>query len=120
VPGVFLGDTNEVVIATTGHGTAAGAKVPPTGHGHGAFDLAAHESMHGYDLGGTGDKKHSDPAFVTARTKDMSKLGRYFKQAGDAGLEETFAESAARYYGGDPKMKNDWPNLWKYWDSRPK
>jgi hypothetical protein len=120
VPGVFLGDTNEVVIATTGHGTAAGAKVPPTGHGHGAFDLAAHESMHGYDLGGTGDKKHSDPAFVTARTKDMSKLGRYFKQAGDAGLEETFAESAARYYGGDPKMKNDWPNLWKYWDSQPK
>lgn len=120
VPGVFLPDSNEVVIATTGHGTATGAKVPPTGQGHGAFDLAAHESMHGYDLGGTGANKHADPAFLAARTKDTSKLGRYFTQAGDAGLQETFAESAARYYGGDPKMKKDWPNLYKYWESQPK
>lgn len=120
VPGVFTGGSNEVVIATQGAGTPDGPKVPPTGNGHGAFDLAAHESTHGYDLGGTGPKKHSDPAFVTARTQDMAKLGSYFTQAGEAGLEETYAESAARYYGKDPKMKTDWPNLYNYWDSQPK
>jgi hypothetical protein len=120
VPGVYLNDKNEVVIATKGSGTKDGPKVPPTGEGHGAFDLAAHESMHGYDLGGKGSPKHNDKAFLEARTKDLAKLGPYFTQAGEAGLQETFAESAARYYGNDPKMKTDWPNLYKYWDSQPK
>jgi hypothetical protein len=120
VPGVFMGDSNEVIVCTKGHGTPGGAKVPPSGEGHGAFDLAAHESMHGYDLGGKGTPKHSEKAFVDARQKDLAKLGTYFTQAGEAGLEETFAESAARYFGKDPKMKTDWPNLYKYWDSQPK
>src|SRR6185369_14158710 len=119
VPGVYLPDTNEVVIATTGHGTPGGPQVPPTGNGHGAFDLAAHESMHGYD-GGGGTPKHDDAAFQEARTKDLAKLGPYFTQAGEAGLQETFAESAARYYGGDATLKKDWPNLYKYWESQPK
>jgi hypothetical protein len=120
VPGVYLNDKNEVVIATQGAGTKDGPKVPPTGNGHGAFDLAAHESMHGYDLGGKGKPKHDDPAFLDARKKDLAKLGPYFTQAGEAGLQETFAESAARYYGKDPKLKDDWPNLYKYWESQPK
>jgi chromosome segregation ATPase len=120
VPGVYLSDTNEVVIATRGQGTAAGAHVPATGDGHGAYDLAAHESMHSFDLGGGGTAKHDNKAFLDARKKDLAKLGPYFTQAGDAGLEETFAESAARYYGGDPTLKKDWPNLYKYWESQPK
>jgi hypothetical protein len=114
-----LPGTNEVVIATTGHGTPGGPQVPPTGNGHGAFDLAAHESMHGYDGGGA-TPKHNDAAFQAARTKDLAKLGPYFTQAGEAGLQETFAESAARYYGKDPTLKTDWPNLYKYWESQPK
>jgi hypothetical protein len=121
VPGIYLPDKNEVVVGVRGHGTPGGPAVPSTGDGHGAFDLAAHESMHGYDLGKQGaTPKHNEKAFLDARKKDLAKLGKYFTQPGDNGPRETYAESAARYYGGDPTLKTDWPNLYAYWDSQPK
>ncbi len=119
VPGVHLGDSKEVVIATRGHSTPEGPSVPATGNGHGSYNLVTHESMHGHDDDGQ-PPKHSDPAFQTARTKDFKKLDPYLQQSGDAGLEETYAESAARYYSGDPTFKDDCPELYKYWESKKK
>ncbi len=120
VPGLYMGGTaNEVVIGTRGHGTAGGPKVPASGDGHGSFDLVTHEAMHGYDLAG-GTPKHDDKAFQEARTKDLAKLAPYYTQPDPNGLEETYAESAARFFGRDPKMKTDWPNLYKYWESQNK
>jgi hypothetical protein len=119
VPGVYMPKpTNQVVVAT--HAKAGGGReVPPDGDAHASFDLTLHESIHGYDWGGA-TYRHNDADFQAARTKDLAKLDPYFTQPGEAGLSETYAESGARYLGGDPKMKTDWPNLYAYWDSQKK
>jgi toxin lethal factor len=119
VPGVFLGDTNEVVIATRGHGTAAGAHVPISGEGHGAHNLTIHESFHSVDMGGGGAHRSGEADFNTARNADAATLSTYEGQAGAAGQQETYAESAARYYGGDPADAAAHPNLHDFWDKHP-
>ena len=119
VPGVYLPDTNEVVIATIGHGTAAGAHVPVSGEGHGAYNLTIHESFHAVDLGGGGTSVSSSADFTTARNADLATLSSYELQPGSAGEQETYAESAARYYGGDPNDATNHPNLHDYWDKHP-
>ena len=43
----------------------------------------------------------------------MNKLSDYEKQAGEAGRQETYAESAARHAEGKDQ---DTPHLKKYWD----
>jgi hypothetical protein len=119
VPGVYLGDTNEVVIATIGHGTGAGAHVPANGEGHGSHNLTIHESFHAVDMGGGGAARSSEADFNTARTADSATLSTYENQAGAAGQQETYAESAARYYGGDPTDAATHPNLHDFWDKNP-
>ncbi|HXC73627.1 MAG TPA: hypothetical protein VN640_02990 [Sphingomicrobium sp.] len=115
VPGTYLDGRKSVVIATVAAG--AGRQVTPRGPTtHGAFSLVVHESMHGYDRLES-HRVLQDPAFVAARTADWAKLGGYERQAGMAGLEETYAESASRYFGGDPALAADWPNLRAYWHS---
>ncbi len=118
VPGAFMPDSNEIAIATVGHGTPAGAHVPATGEGHGSRNLVVHETMHGVDH--TGNPPLSEGAdFNTARTADSGGLSAYENQAGSAGQEETFAESAARYYGGDQGDAAAHPNLNSYWATDP-
>jgi hypothetical protein len=119
VPGVYLGDDNEVVVATIGHGTAAGAHVPATGEGHGSHNLTVHEAFHAVDLGHGGAARSSEADFDAARTADFATLSSYEQQAGSAGQEETYAESAARYYGGDPGDAAAHPNLHDFWDKNP-
>jgi hypothetical protein len=46
----------------------------------------------------------------------MSKLPAYEKQAGEAGRQETYAESAARHAEGKDQHT---PHLKKYWDDHP-
>ncbi|MDC0935913.1 hypothetical protein OAS39_06480 [Pirellulales bacterium] len=119
VPGLFDPNENEVVIATRGHGTEEGVHVPPTNDGHGAYDLVTHEAMHGYDHNGGGTPHHDDPDFVAARQADYGALDDYYsEEQDDAGLEETYAESAARYYDGDPTLRTEWPHLYEYWHDR--
>jgi hypothetical protein len=89
-------------------------KVPPIGDGHGSYALTIHESFHGIDA--QGGKLSNDPTFGAAWKADFDKLSPYLQQAGGAGLEETFAEVAARYYGGDPKLKTDLPHLYAYFE----
>jgi uncharacterized Zn-binding protein involved in type VI secretion len=120
VPGVFLPDRNQVVIAVIGHGTAAGAHVPQTGEGHGSANLVVHESTHAVDHQQTGgDRSSSDPNFTAARNADSAGLSAYENQPGTAGQEESYAESAARYYSGDPNDAANHPNLNQYWSTNP-
>jgi hypothetical protein len=95
VPGAYLPDRNAVVIATAG--TGANLHVPGTGEGHGSVNMVVHEATHAIDAHGGGSKA---AAFLAARTKDLGALSAYERQAGVAGPSETFAESAARFYGG--------------------
>ena len=115
VPGTYLDTIKRVVIATIG--VAGGRQVTPRGPTtHGAFSLVVHESMHGYDYLGN-HKVLQNANFVAARTADWGALGSYEKQDGLAGLEETYAESASRYFGGDPTLGANWPNLRAFWQA---
>jgi hypothetical protein len=115
VPGMYDKTNNKVVIATRGHGTPGGARVPVTGDGHGCANLTIHESMHALDSGGSGAARSAGTDFNTARTADLPNLGTYETQAGSAGQEETWAESGARYYGGGGGTTN----LDNYWRNNP-
>jgi hypothetical protein len=126
VPGAHLGDKKEVAIGTMddGHGKR---KVPGPGEGsvkHGAYNLIAHEGGHGFDMDGT-PVKNKNADFRKARKKDIddgnlvAPRDKYFLQPGNAGFEETFAESCARHFGGDANMATDWPELKNFWVHNP-
>jgi hypothetical protein len=119
VPGVFLPKTNEVVIATIGHGTAAGGHVPVKGEGHGSHNVTIHESFHAVDMGGGTPHRSTEADFNAARTADIGTLSTYETQPGAPGQRESYAESAARYFGGDPNDATAHPNLHDYWDKHP-
>ena len=114
VPGVNNNTRNEVVIAVVGHDTPAGPHVPKTGEGHGGVNLVAHEATHSIDRGSPSPSQSDD--FRKAREADMDKLSDYEKQAGEAGPQETYAESAARHAEG---RDQNTPHLKKYWDDHP-
>jgi hypothetical protein len=94
-----------------GHGTPAGPHVPKTGEGHGSANMVVHEASHSLDRGSPSPSESDD--FTKAREADMDKLPDYEKQAGEAGRQETYAESAARHAEGKDQ---DTPHLKKYWD----
>ena len=113
VPGTYFDDRKSVVIATVEGG---GSRIVPAKSSrlHGSANLVVHESLHGYDRLGA-HQVLADPRFLTARSADFPKLGSYEKQLGQAGLEETFAETGARYVGENNALSSDWPNLFGYW-----
>jgi hypothetical protein len=119
VPGANDPGTNEVIIATIGHGTAAGPHVPATGEGHGSSNLVLHEAAHAVDGNHSGPSNSMGAAFNNARNADTATLSRYESLAGTTGQEETYAESAARYYGDDSNDAANHPNLHNYWGSDP-
>lgn len=116
VPGAARG--NEVIIAVIGHGTTEGAHVPLTGEGHGSANLVIHEVAHAIDHNQTATRDSSSVDFTTARTADIAVLSAYQRQSGAAGLSETYAESAARYYGGHDGTVST-PALDTYWRNNP-
>ncbi len=107
VPGLAHG--SEVVIAVRD------GKVPAPGDGHGSHNLVIHETFHAIDHVG-GFSENSD--FRAAHNADTSSLDAYETQAGAAGREEAYAESAARYYGGDQNSSTSTPLLTSYWSTR--
>ena len=118
VSGAYLPGRNAVVIAVVGHGTKAGAHVSQTGEGHGSANLVVHEAAHAINKHVGADRNASSKDFTAARTKDLAALPAYELQKGVAGLSETFAESAARYYGGSyGSVKTS--NLDAYWRAHP-
>jgi hypothetical protein len=119
VPGLCDSPKNEVVIAIIGHASGK-PHVPRKGEGHGSYNLVVHESAHAVDKC-TGGKTHrsTGAAFTAARKKDLATLDAYESQPAPAGPEETWAESAARYYGGDKSDAKTHPNLHKFWATHP-
>jgi hypothetical protein len=114
VPGVYLPGRKQVVIATVdGPG---GRTIAPRGTGHGSVDLLLHEAMHGHDFL-KGHRLLKQRAFRDARTADLAVLGDYERQSGDAGLQETYAESAARAFATGPALLPPWPTLAGYWQA---
>jgi hypothetical protein len=116
VPGVYLPGEKCVVIATRDEGGTRA--VPLTGQGHGSSNLVVHETLHAYDY----MREHDvlgDPRFVSARDSDLAAGEAddphltYYRQPGQAGLEETFAESGARFCSG----AGEWPALTEHWAS---
>jgi hypothetical protein len=74
--------------------------------GHAVGDAAQRGNVH-------------DPEFIKAREADKAKLDSYEGQAGDAGVEETYAESFARFYSNDANDAARYPHLHAYWASNP-
>jgi hypothetical protein len=117
VPGTYLSDGKRVLLAT--HEAAGGGrKMPGTGDGHGSVNVALHETLHGHDFL-TSHKPLKDKRFIAARTGDFARLPEYLQQAGDAGKQETYAESGARFFAGDPALAADWPAMFAYWTGAP-
>jgi hypothetical protein len=117
VPGAFFPDRKRVVVATivSGHQRV----VPEKSSGlHGSADLVVHESLHGYDYIG-GHAVLREQRYLNARTADLAGLSAYEKQSGQAGLEETFAESGAYYAVAPHEMQGVLPNLHGYWETGP-
>jgi hypothetical protein len=104
-----------VVIATIASGAMRAVPTKASGL-HGSDNLIVHESLHGYDYV-RNHKPLKDKGFVAARTADFSKLGPYERQEGRAGLEETFAESGAKYVTVPEALRATWPNLHAFWSA---
>jgi hypothetical protein len=117
VPGTYLEKKLRVVIATIADGAARKVPTKET-RLHGSDSLVVHESLHGFDYSG-GHAVLQDPDFIHARSADLPKLAHalngYLVQESQPGLEETFAESGARFAVDRPAMTVDWPNLATYW-----
>jgi len=117
LPGIYVEEDDRVIIATRGHDEKPpDPRVPRFGEDHGSSNLTIHETMHAVDhhTGGS-----NDPDFRRARQADKTHLPAYEQQDEEAGREETYAESAARKYGGLNDldgMPDLYPNLDDYFE----
>jgi type VI secretion system secreted protein VgrG len=118
VPGAYLPDRNAVVIATTDAGKARALRVPGTGEGHGSMNLVVHEAAHAIDRNAPPTLNSMSKDFLAARTADLPQLPTYERQPGIVGPSETYAESAARIYGGVHGATVT-PALDAYWRAHP-
>jgi len=79
--------------------------------------VAQHEFGHLFD-NATGIMRFSDSEkFQSLHTKYKSKLSPYEKQAGFAGLQETFANKFSDYFDGPSSnnlLKKNFPDVWDY------
>lgn len=116
VPGTYLAKGKRVIVATISD-PAGGRKVPDIGAGHGSANLAVHETLHGRHR--LADKVLKAKSFKQARQADFARLPDYLRQEGVAGLEETYAESGARFFQPDPGLAADWPALFAFWSGAP-
>ena len=117
VPGTYFQDKLRVVIATIDQN--GGRVVPGKESGlHGSDDLVVHESLHGYDYS-TGHAMLAAPTFKAARDADAGALPAYLKQDGQAGREETFAETGAQFCVDRVTMAQRCAHLAAFWDTMP-
>lgn len=114
VPGAFMPDTNEVVVATQA-GPNGSRQVPPTGSSHGSANLVLHEAGHSLDF--RGGKPSDSAEFQRAYQADRDAMPTYLQQEGNAGREEAYAESLALYLQDPAECRRRYPNLSRYWDT---
>ncbi|MDQ4086557.1 MAG: hypothetical protein M3177_00865 [Pseudomonadota bacterium] len=116
VPGTYLAEGRRVIVATVA-GPGGARIVPGSGVGHGSANLAVHETLHArHRLEGRVLRARR---FRRARNADFARLPEYLRQEDVAGLEETYAESGARFFQRDPGLAADWPGLFAYWSGTP-
>ncbi|MEM1195776.1 MAG: hypothetical protein AAGH57_06705 [Pseudomonadota bacterium] len=118
VPGTYLPAKREIVIATI-LGSDGQRHIPRKGEMHGTHNLVLHETMHASDFV-AGRLRCNNAALKQARLGDLQKLGAYYKtftegEGHQVGLQETYAESAARFFDNDPSMATEWPTLSAFW-----
>jgi hypothetical protein len=113
VPGLYDGARNEVLVTTRGHAPRSAGRVPVTGEGHASASLAVHVACHAVDA--RGGSPSSSPGFRAARAADRDALPEYCRQPGSAGLDESWAESAAVFSAGPGEMAASLPHLHRYW-----
>ena len=104
-----------IIIATSGNNA-----------GDSSYNTVFHETGHGIDNLGVEHptpqergKLMSDlPTFLAAYDADKSQMtpgeDDYYLNP-QSGRSEAFAESFARYFGGDSTLRRDWPNMYNYW-----
>ncbi len=114
VPGAFMPDTNEVVVATQA-GPNGTRQVPPTGSSHGSANLVLHEAGHALDY--RGGKPSDSAEFQRAYEADRAAMPTYLQQPGAAGREEAWAETLALYLQDPAECRRRYPNLSRYWDT---
>ena len=114
VPGAFMPDTNEVVVATQA-GPNGTRQVPPTGSSHGSANLVLHEAGHSLDY--RGGKPSDSAEFQRAYEADRAAMPTYLQQPGAAGREEAYAETLALYLQDPAECRRRYPNLSRYWDT---
>lgn len=114
VPGAFMPDTNEVVVATQA-GPNGSRQVPPTGSNHGSANLVLHEAGHSLDF--RGGKPSDSAEFQRAYEADRDAMPPYLQQQGNAGREEAYAETFALYLQDPAECRRRYPNLARYWDT---
>ena len=119
VPGCYDPNGRNVVIATVAS-AGGGRIIPPKGVKHGSWNLVLHEVMHADDYS-AGRRRCRNRGFVAARNSELArqplKLTEYESKPDQAGHEETYAESAARYFGSDPTLAASLPSLHSFWSS---
>lgn len=117
VPGVYLNERKRVVIGTVA-GPAGARIIPGSDSGkHGSASLVIHEALHGYDYAGD-HAEIREARFIQARDRSIAALDAYQRQPGQAGLEETFAESGARFITEPHTQEASTPELFRYWRNR--
>ena len=115
-PGLYVATRNEVVVATRGHAPGRAGRVPAAGDGHGSASLAVHVACHAVDA--RSGSPSSSPEFRAARGADREALPAFCDQPGSAGLEESWAESAALRAAGPEESRSALPHLEAYWSGR--
>jgi plasmid stabilization system protein ParE len=119
VPGCYFPDKKRVVIATILDAATGRRVIPDKASGlHGSDGLLVHESMHGYDFS-LDHASRRDSGFQAARNADLGGLTEYELQQGDAGLEETFAETGAQHCVVPDVLAGRCPRLAGYWNAMP-
>lgn len=89
LPGVYQDSAKSIILSSNPQNK------------NGSSDMDLHESRHGFD--DVEDRLSQLPAFQSAYDADKASLSAYYNQPDrDTSLREAFAESFARYYGGDP------------------
>lgn len=120
VPGCFIPETNEVVIATLGEGEER--HVPLRGEKHGSRDLVFHEVMHADDIELVDNewRRRSNNTDFQGAWRDDIAAGGFANYAYEAKVsEEGYAESAARFFADDRAMVDQWPKLYRFWGRSP-
>jgi len=121
-PGTYKEGTKEVVIAA--QDGADGSPAMPGKALSTSDDVMLHEAAHALNRTGSDGLRSDDEDFKAAYEAD-AKQGKladaYYHQAGQdgadssAGRDEAFAESNAMYLANPAKLKQDYPNLYAYW-----